>query len=136
MAAGERDTHPPSAGGLYQKSDDTAATIVAADSIDEKALENNTAMKPLEGAPSSPSSSTSRLEAIKTGEVLPVGKGDMKEVEKQETKFSIHDPRAFPDGGYHAWLCVFGAFFATFCSFGECPSETTERAVDTMLMDG
>lgn len=117
MTAEERDTYASSASRLYQKSDDTAATIVAADSIDGEASEKNTAI-PDERSPSSLSSTTSHLAPIKTGEVLPPGEGDMKEVEKQDTVFSIHDPRAFPDGGYHAWLCVVGAFFATLSSFG------------------
>jgi hypothetical protein len=40
------------------------------------------------------------------------------ELEKQETKMSMMDPRAFPDGGWEAWSVVLGSFCALFVSFG------------------
>ena len=44
---------------------------------------------------------------------------NLGDAEKQQTKLSVHDPRAFPDGGREAWLCVVGGFFCLWCSFGK-----------------
>ena len=41
--------------------------------------------------------------------------GDLEEV---PLKPGAHDPKAFPDGGWEAWLVVSGAFCVMFCSFG------------------
>lgn len=49
------------------------------------------------------------------------GGGGLQELEKQETAFSKHSARAFPDGGLQAWLCVLGGFCCLFCSFGSHP---------------
>ncbi|KAF8250049.1 MFS general substrate transporter [Wilcoxina mikolae CBS 423.85] len=65
------------------------------------------------------STSTSTGEVV-AGEVSKedATEGHVEELEKQETYVSQHNPRAFPDGGLKAWLCVFGAFCCLFCSFG------------------
>ena len=55
------------------------------------------------------------------------GGDDLQGLEKQETVFSQHNPRAFPDGGLKAWLCVFGAFCCLFCSFGLHPPSSVGR---------
>ncbi|KAI9726857.1 MAG: hypothetical protein M1834_001481 [Cirrosporium novae-zelandiae] len=41
-----------------------------------------------------------------------------KELERQETKISMMDPRSFPDGGLEAWLVIVGGWCCLFCSFG------------------
>jgi hypothetical protein len=43
---------------------------------------------------------------------------DGVDLEKKETYVSLHAPQSFPDGGYAAWACTFGAFCCLFCSFG------------------
>jgi hypothetical protein len=68
----------------------------------------------------------------------------LDDVEKQETKFSIHDARAFPDGGTEAWLCVLGGFFCLWCSFGSFPhfpsqyimSKITDRKKAGLIASG
>jgi hypothetical protein len=74
------------------------------------------------------------------GEVTGVKKeeaatGDFEELEKQETYISQHNPRAFPDGGAKAWLCVLGAFCCLFCSFGNFQSLTMMRDVTDRLFN-
>lgn len=91
--------------GLENGPCDTTATTMTKNSIDEK-YSTSGAPRPLDDANS--------LEKTKTAGELP-----SDELEKQITQFSIHHPKAYPDGGLTAWLCVVGGFFATFSSFGK-----------------
>ena len=45
------------------------------------------------------------------------------------------DPTAFPDGGFRAWLVVFGGFCTIFASFGwiNCKPPVLHTALDVML---
>ena len=42
-----------------------------------------------------------------------------RDVEAMETATGAREVDEFSDGGLSAWLTVFGAFFALFCSFGQ-----------------
>jgi hypothetical protein len=71
------------------------------------------------GAPSSSSVSTVVAdENVEQKEEQAAGANTLGELEKKETHMSIRNPAAFPDGGFQAWACTFGAFCCLFCSFG------------------
>lgn len=71
------------------------------------------------GAPSSSSVSTVVADAnVEQKEEEAAGANTLGELEKKETLMSIRSPAAFPDGGFQAWACTFGAFCCLFCSFG------------------
>ncbi len=48
-----------------------------------------------------------------------VESGEVSESERfQNQSLAGPDPDAFPDGGFHAWLCIAGGFCTVFSSFG------------------
>jgi len=77
------------------------------------------------GAPSSSTVSTVVADAnAEQKEEEAAGANTLGELEKKETLMSIRSPAAFPDGGFQAWACTFGAFCCLFCSFGMYPHAT------------
>ncbi|KAH8151566.1 uncharacterized protein LAJ45_04187 [Morchella importuna] len=68
---------------------------------------------------STPSSSSPTLSGIPPLKDDPPRDVELRtDLEKVDTKVSIHHPSQFPDGGLTAWLAVLGGFSCLFCSFG------------------
>lgn len=64
------------------------------------------------------SSQSSKGEKVKLGDIEKDGHLDRRDEIPKQISTVGPDPVAFPDGGFHAWLCVTGGFCTIFASFG------------------